>query len=558
MRLMIFVCAWTTLIGLQFDENLISGDTFIESFRRDPLFARNLDPTSHEEGTDYAREILFHHQNIMDQLSLLKENDLVGDPVLKSYPQFGRISASTLRFIKTAADIRSYFGDLEGLRILHIGAGYGGVVKILNAIAKPGDYTVLQHASVNRIAEKYLSALGVVGIQFVDDIGQLDLASYDLVIVDGDFSGPFASPSVLAQLIEKVPRGFLLKRGAFDHFDKWIASLIRLGKKGKLQGDLYSDENIRFGLFWRPLNDYNPTKILTKAPLYPLIGFQPDIAITNGVTKNRLGDQLLTYFKALWLARTTQHPFLFTSFKYSDAFVLSEMDPPAGSPFLFKNYRQYIDDLSSAKLSTLFTVPFTPEARRDWSTFAPYMHSIVVDWEDQEFQKLIKESLQLKIPTAEIHPPEGVISVAIHYRDGGSFENYSLLSNALPLKFSNSEWIVQQLQRIRRIFPNEKLYVYIFTDHKNPAMVASTIQASWGDANTEIDWEKNSELSANVRVLSDFQSFKNFDCLIRSNSHFSFIAGKLGQYKLEIWPVHEHLEGKKNHVIDQSAIKFGQ
>lgn len=552
---LIFTCG--ALSGLQFDDEILNNETLFESFRKDPVYARSLEPTSVDEGVQYAHEILFYHKHLLDDISRLKENDLIGKPALRNYPDFGRISSTTLRFIKTAADIHSYFGDLKGVRILYIGAGYGGVVKLLNVIAKSNDVTLLQHKSVNKIAEKYLTALGVSGIQFADSLDQLQASSFDLVIIDTDFSGPFAYPSMLSQLMQEVPRGYVLKRGTVDQFDKWISKLLDAGKKGMLRADLFYDENVRFGLYWRPLNDHNPTKILKKAIVHPSKLLQPSTAISNRVIEKRLGSQLLTYFKTLWLARTTQTPLLLSSFNYSDAFLLSEMDPPIGSSFRFKDQRDFTGHPLYWELSTLCYVPFTPESRYEWSKRNLSAHTILVDWNDPEFKELIKQSLTLKTPCVEIMPPEDVVSVAVHYRDGGSYEKYSILSKQHPLKFSHKEWIAQQLKRVRRVFPTEKLYVYIFTDHIEPSVVATALQAAWGDSNSQMDWGKNEELPPDERVISDFHSFKNFDCLIRPDSHFSFIAGKLGQFKLEIYPTKVRSEGKKKYVIDQLEIRFG-
>lgn len=557
-RLFLLIFTWSALIGLQFDDEILNNETLFESFRKDPVYARSLEPTSLEEGVQYAHEILFYHKHLLDDITRLKENDLIGNPTLKNYPDFGRISSGTLRFIKTAADIHSYFGDLKGFRILYIGAGYGGVVKLLSVIAKSNDTTLLQHNSVNRIAEKYLTALGVSGIQFADSLDQLQLSSYDLVIVDSDFSGPFAAPSVISGLMEEIPRGYVLKRGTVDQFDKWISKLIESGKKGMLRADLFYDENVRYALYWRPLNDFTPSKIVEKAIIYPSKLLQPFTAISNRANEKRLGSQLLTYFKTLWLARTTQNPFLLSPFKHSDVFMLSEMNPKVGPSFRFKDQRDFIGDPLNWDLSTLCYVPFTPESRYEWSKRSLSAHTILVDWDDPEFKELIKQSLTLKTPCAEVMPPEDAISVAVHYRDGGKYEKYSILSKQHPLKFSHNEWIVQQLKRVRRVFPKEKLYVYIFTDHVEPSIVATALQSAWGDSNSQLDWGKNEELTADERIISDFHSFKNFDCLIRPDSHFSFIAGKLGQFTLEIFPSRARSEGKKMYVIDQLEIRFGQ
>jgi hypothetical protein len=63
-----------------------------------------------------------------------KINDLVGSPTTYVYHRFGRISPSTLRYVKVASDLRRLFGDLTGAKVAEIGVGYGGQLLVLDQI----------------------------------------------------------------------------------------------------------------------------------------------------------------------------------------------------------------------------------------------------------------------------------------------------------------------------------------------------------------------------------------------------------------------------------------
>jgi hypothetical protein len=75
---------------------------------------------------------------------------------------------------------------------------------------------------------------------------------------------------------------------------------------------------------------------------------------------------------------------------------------------------------------------------------------------------------------------------------------------------------------------------------------------------SDIQWDhgQNRQMADEERVLSDFLSFQNFDCLIRPCSHFSVIGGKLGRYELELGPTHYYLNANKEPIFDQIELFF--
>lgn len=550
------VWIFCSLGALQFDEKLVSREIFFQTFRQDPFVGKALDPVSFEEGLLYAKEIKANYEECLDSLERFKENDLVGDPITRRYKDFGKISPSTLRYLKTAASIQNYFGDLTGFRVLYIGAGYGGVLKILHDLGTKGTYTVLQHNSVNILAEKYLDYFGLSMESFENQLDNVDFSSYDLVIVDAEFSGSFANALVIDKLIQEIPRGFILKRGLPDQFEKWISALIEKGAKGKLQADLLSEDNVRYAFYWKPLSDIPKSKILEKAAIRPSKISQSTPAYTNQVTKNRLGDQLLTYFRAKWQARTTNLPLLLTPFKYADQFSLIDEDPHIGSSFIFNERKEYTRGAESKDLSTLWRILYTPECKYELLNFRWNSEKINVDWDDPAFKELIKASLKPKTDIFTIQPPQGFLSVALHVRTESAMQVDKTSIKQMPIKFYNHEWMVQQLKRLRRLFPEEAIYVYLFTDDLDPANIAAKIQSDWKDPNSVVEWGKNSFLSEQEMLISDFCSFQNFDCLIRPESNFSIMGGKMGNYQCEIFPTSFHFV-KKNSFIDHLEIRFG-
>lgn len=537
LRILLFIIGFGPLLGVQFDENLLNEPSFLQTFRSDFLLSKLFDPTTVKEGQQYCKEIVFNYKELLDAMEALKRNDEVGDPLLRKYKGFGRISPTTLRLIKTAADIQRYFGPLTNMRILHIGAGYGGLVRIFSEMGGIGSYTLLQHPTANCLAKMYLTSLGAFDIQYADDLHSLNFSDFDFVIIDSDFAGLYGTTSFVQKAVQQFPKGFVLKRGIASQFENPISWLISNGKKGKLYPDLYYDENVHYCFLWHPKEDDPPTALLDKASLHPSTVEQPCSALTNNVTQKGLEEQLMTYFKTKWLARTTKTPLLLTSFKLADRFQFSDEDDLRGPNFLFKKKVGYSKRDFDAESSILYTIPQQTTSRYKAALMGIKSPIVQVDWEDAGFKTLIRESLQLKIPVFEIHPPEGGISIALHDIEG------------------NYEWIVEQLKRARRVFPKEHLFVYLFSDDAARAIVQ--LAKMWCDGNVEWAWGVNNHLTSDEKQLSDLHSLKNFDCLIGSESDFSLVGRMLSDFKLEIWPNYCQYDKNGRLVIDQLGLQFG-
>ena len=80
-----------------------------------------------------------------------------GGGVIYDYSPIGKISPSTLRYIKVLSDLILYFGNLDNLRICEVGVGYGGQARIINSIFTPHSYDFVDLNAVLLLAQKYLS-----------------------------------------------------------------------------------------------------------------------------------------------------------------------------------------------------------------------------------------------------------------------------------------------------------------------------------------------------------------------------------------------------------------
>jgi hypothetical protein len=131
----------------------------LNNFRRDERIHPILEHVSYEEGMLYLKE----RRNIAPKLEhiipKMKENDLVGNPVLYDYPKLGFVSPTTIRYIKNVYDIASMLVPVSETMetVVEIGGGYGGLCRMMNGVFPLFNYLLVDFPEVNQLSKGYLS-----------------------------------------------------------------------------------------------------------------------------------------------------------------------------------------------------------------------------------------------------------------------------------------------------------------------------------------------------------------------------------------------------------------
>lgn len=553
-----FLVCFGSLHSYDLNKHQALDELFFSEFKRDPIAGKYFEPVSAKEGSAYAKELRMDLNELLPLLSQFKTNDELGNPKTFVYTKFGRISPSTLRWIRTAGELKKLYGSMAGFKVLYFGAGYGGVCKILADMGMYPEMVLVQGEGEGLLCAKYLHRMGVYNTTSIlfEEIG--DPLQYDLVIVDADFVDRIYFDGRLDPILQSIPRGYVIKRGVADQFNSIIADFISIGRKGKVCAELLDDENVRQKFYWKPVDGDIFEPLPPEVVLKPQNCLQAQSALSNEVTEHRLGDQLLTYFRTKWIARKMEIPFLLTPFKFSQEFALHANENKTGKGFLYKKKKMLFDleeGLEQA-VSTLWVLPFVPLSKYEYvlqNRRAPYVE---LDWDHPEVRQMVADALVPNRKVDEVMPPPGMLSIALHLRKGGAFKQDDLVKEQLPLKFPSDAFMLQQLKRIAKIFPDSPLYIFIFTDDLDPAGLARHYAEKLNEPRAVFDFRKTNHLSADEKMLSDFYSFKNFDCLLRPISHFSFIAGKLGRFSLEISPYHYYMNNEGECVYDQTELYF--
>ena len=133
------------------------GETF-RRFRRSNIYRETLEHASYEEGLaclDIIRQKAPHFFELLDRV---RDNDIVGSPVVHHYEGYGRLGPTTLRYLKVAADLYELFGDTPARHVVEIGVGYGGQLLVNDRLFAISSYEMIDLPPVLELASKYLES----------------------------------------------------------------------------------------------------------------------------------------------------------------------------------------------------------------------------------------------------------------------------------------------------------------------------------------------------------------------------------------------------------------
>lgn len=133
--------------------------------------------------------------------------------------------------------------------------------------------------------------------------------------------------------------------------------------------------------------------------------------------------------------------------------------------------------------------------------------------------------------------PDDVVTVAMHVRVGDGYDSMKTRENAYE-KFPKEEFFIEAIKKLKHIFKNQYLYIYIFTDAYCPEDIKKRYEIIFASDSMLIFDARNEkqEKPWDSYVLEDFFCMAKFDCLIRPRSSYSAIAQAIGNHKVILYP----------------------
>ncbi|HEY5236245.1 MAG TPA: hypothetical protein VIJ14_08720, partial [Rhabdochlamydiaceae bacterium] len=186
-----------------------------------------------------------------------------------------------------------------------------------------------------------------------------------------------------------------------------------------------------------------------------------------------------------------------------------------------------------AARSVLYTVPYFPHSvyehyfcnKRDPSNL-PFFH---MDYEDPEFKAELRKVIRPVRELPKLELPTDCTTVALHMRRGIGFDGPDLKFTT-PYKEPPLSYYVSQLRILSNLYPEEPLYVHLFTDDPAPQALLAELKEELVGLNI-IYATRDSHNSHDSNVLEDFFAMLDFDCLVRPESNYSICAEILGDFK---------------------------
>ncbi len=196
---------------LELCEAAADGGLRFQWFRSHPAYREILEHVTPDQGRAYL-QLIAADVEVAAALPGLVAADVIGHPRRARIGGLGRVSPTTLRYVKVLTDLRRLFGPLDGLRISEIGIGYGGQARILTSFHRIEEYALFDLPPVLRLARRFQASFPDVPTRFTYSDGR-DPQSMpsDLIISNYAFSElrREVQEAYLERVILGVPRGYL-------------------------------------------------------------------------------------------------------------------------------------------------------------------------------------------------------------------------------------------------------------------------------------------------------------------------------------------------------------
>ena len=165
-------------------------------FRQDTVYTSIVETLTREGGDQYLQFILKKDPSILDFVDQFITSDMIGNPFKYKYlikrnfftKKYITIAPTTLRYIKVLSDLRKFFGSLNDLRIVEIGAGYGGQCKIIADIFKFKSYVIFDIDPAIALTRKFLEHFQIPDAECRNVSGINRWENFDLCISNYAFS----------------------------------------------------------------------------------------------------------------------------------------------------------------------------------------------------------------------------------------------------------------------------------------------------------------------------------------------------------------------------------
>lgn len=198
---------------------IVKSNSKFNRFRRIYNYREIVENVTYRQGQKYLKRIMFLGLPLSSNFSEYLINDSVGKPTRYHYPNIGKVSPTTLRYISVSLEIKKLFGDDLSGNIVEIGAGYGGQASILMEFFKIDKYGVYDLDNAQILIRNYLAKINKESNLQLLSLEDNANTSWDLAISNYAFSElpKKLQKEYITKVLGKSERGYMIMNSGLEN-----------------------------------------------------------------------------------------------------------------------------------------------------------------------------------------------------------------------------------------------------------------------------------------------------------------------------------------------------
>lgn len=183
---------------------------FFLSFRSLPQYSNAVEMPG---GAPFAEYITRNaSKEILKKLPSFEKLDTIGSPKTTDFPNMGKFSGTTLRYIVIADQIKKLFFLPRNAKVVEIGAGFGGQCYILSQLQLFHRYYIYDLPEAGALIARVMEALRVQNVHLMPMDAALPEQTVDLLISNYAYSECNRETQLdyFDRVIKKADRGYVL------------------------------------------------------------------------------------------------------------------------------------------------------------------------------------------------------------------------------------------------------------------------------------------------------------------------------------------------------------
>jgi len=143
---------------LEICRRAVEDDEIFAKFKSIQGYKNILEHVTPRQGHEYLEIAMSMSEDaLIENIDAFKENDEIGTPDKFSYDKIGKISPTTIRYIKNVFEMATLLQDTPVSRVVEVGGGYGGLCKTLSVVCDFDEYILIDLPEAVEVQRKYLS-----------------------------------------------------------------------------------------------------------------------------------------------------------------------------------------------------------------------------------------------------------------------------------------------------------------------------------------------------------------------------------------------------------------